>query len=178
MMPQARRNARLATAALGASHLRGICRPPLLQGLVPLPTSSLSSTARLGFWRIAALAVVVLWFGIGGIAHFMSPEIFASTIPPFLPWAMPAVYITGALELLGAAGLLWRPSRRAAGWGLLALTVCVTPANVYMWLHPELFPQIPPAALLWRLPLQVVLLAVIAFGSRPPPAVSFSEHRA
>lgn len=109
--------------------------------------------------------IVVLWFLIGGAAHFMAPAMFAATIPPALPFAMAAVYISGALELLGAAGLLWWRSRRSAGWGLIALTVCVTPANVYMWLHPELFPQIPPAALLWRLPLQVVLLVVIAYGS-------------
>lgn len=123
------------------------------------------------------MVVVVLWFGIGGVAHFVAADLFASTIPPFLPWALQAVYITGALELLGAVGLMWPPSRRAAGWGLIALTVCVTPANVYMWLHPELFPRIPPAALLWRLPLQVVLLAVIAFGSQLSQRVSVSERR-
>ena len=98
-------------------------------------------------------------------AQARSAACHAATIPPALPFAMAAVYLSGAFELIGAAGLLWWRSRKAAGWGLIVLTICVTPANVYMWRHPELFPQIPPEALLWRLPLQLVLLAVIAYGS-------------
>ncbi|MFC0337039.1 Uncharacterized membrane protein [Kushneria avicenniae] len=118
-----------------------------------------SRSQRLG------LAVVFLWFLLGGIAHFFWPAAFASIIPPSLPFKMPAVFITGAFELLGAIGIFMPRYRRAAGIGLIALTLCVTPANVYMWWHAEKFPHVPETALLLRLPLQVLLIICIAWST-------------
>ena len=89
-------------------------------------------------------------------------------VPPWVPWPREAVWISGAFEWLGAAGLLWPRTRRAAGWQLFALTVAVTPANVYMLQHAELFPAVPVWALWARLPLQAVLLALIAWSTMAP----------
>ena len=114
-----------------------------------------------------ALAIVTSWFLIGGAGHFVAPDFFVKIVPPGLPWRVPAVYISGVFELLGAAGLLYRPTRRAAGIGLLLLTVAVTPANVYMWQHAELFPRVPASLLMARLWLQVLLLATIWHASQP-----------
>jgi uncharacterized membrane protein len=54
----------------------------------------------------------------------------------------------------------------------VALTVCVTPAN--MWLNPQLFPDISPSFLAWRLVAQIVLLGIIWWSTRPEnaPAVA------
>jgi len=65
----------------------------------------------------------------------------------------------GALELLGAVGLLVRSTRRAAGIGLFMLTIAVTPANIFMLHRSELF-AVP---LILRLPVQVGLLALIVW---------------
>ena len=73
--------------------------------------------------------------------------------------------VSGVFELLGAAGLLWRPTRRWAGIGLFALTIAVTPAHFHMLQRPELFPSIPYWALVLRLPVQVALLALIAWST-------------
>lgn len=113
-------------------------------------------------WRArAALAVVFLWFAVGGAAHFLFTEAQMRIVPPWVPWPRAAVLATGVLELLGAAGLLLRPTRRAAAWGLFALTLAVTPANVYMLQQASAFPAVPVWALVLRLPLQLALLAVI-----------------
>lgn len=72
--------------------------------------------------------------------------------------------VSGVFELLGAAGLLLRRIRAAAGTGLFLLTLVVTPANVYMLEHSERF-SVPYALLVLRLPLQVGLLALIAWSS-------------
>lgn len=112
--------------------------------------------------RIAGVAIVFLWFSIGGAAHFLATEIEMTIVPPYVPWPRAAVLVSGVFELLGAAGLLWRPTRRAAGAGLFLLTLAVTPCHVYMLQRPELFGV--PVWLLWlRLPLQVALLALIAW---------------
>ncbi len=113
------------------------------------------------------LGVVFLWFFLGGIAHFAATDIEMRIVPPWVPWPREVVLLTGVFELLGAVGVLWRPSRRAAGWGLIALTIAVTPANVFMLQHAADFPDVPYWALIARLPLQVALLALIAWCTRP-----------
>lgn len=106
-------------------------------------------------------AVVVIWFAIGGLGHFFAPGFFLTIVPPYLPYRLEAVYISGLFELLGALGVLVPRLRRIAGIGLLTLTVAVTPANLYMWTHAHLFSSIPETMLALRLALQAVLLAGI-----------------
>lgn len=117
----------------------------------------------------AALVIVFLWFAIGGVAHFVFTEAQMRIVPPWIPWPRAAVLVSGALELLGAAGLLLPSTRRAAAWGLFALTLAVTPANVYMLEQASAFPAVPYWALVLRLPLQLVLLALIWKVARTPP---------
>ena len=111
----------------------------------------------------AAVAFVFLWFFIGGIAHFAFTEAEMRIVPPYIPWPRGAVLVSGVFELLGAVGLLWPATRRLAAWGLFALTLAVTPAHIYMLQQPELFSSVPYWALVLRLPLQVALLALIAW---------------
>lgn len=112
--------------------------------------------------------MVFLFFLVGGIAHFALTEVEMRIVPPWFPWPREAVLVSGVFELLGAAGLLWQRSRRAAGWGLFALTLAVTPAHIYMLQQPELFPSVPYWALVLRLPLQVALLVLIAWSTQRP----------
>jgi len=134
---------------------------------VPAAAGGGPAAPAAGPGRRAGLAFVFLWFLIGGSAHFAFTATEMRIVPPYIPWPRATVLISGAFELLGAAGLLWRPTRRAAGWGLFALTVAVTPAHVYMLQRPELFPAVPYWALVLRLPVQAALLALIAWGSAP-----------
>jgi uncharacterized membrane protein len=110
--------------------------------------------------RRVGLVFVFLWFALGGSAHFAFTRIEERIVPPYVPWHHATVLITGVFELLGALGLLFKQTRQAAGWGLFALTIAVTPANVYMLQKPDLF-GIPYWILVARLPVQAALLALI-----------------
>jgi uncharacterized membrane protein len=114
-----------------------------------------------------ALNFVFFWFLIGGIGHFARSDWFVQIVPPYLPQPLLLVWISGAFELLGAAGLLFASTRTAAGNGLALLTVCVTPANVYMLQQHQLFPQFPLSVLVLRLLVQVALIACIIWCTRP-----------
>ena len=120
-------------------------------------------------WRIAGLVFVFLWFFLGGIAHFALTAIEMRIVPPWIAWPRTAVFVSGVCELLGAAGLIWWRTRRAAGIGLFALTLAVTPANFYMLQHDQLF-DIPYWVLMARLPLQLALLALITWCAIVRPA--------
>jgi uncharacterized membrane protein len=114
--------------------------------------------------RSVGLVFIFLWFLIGGIAHFVATDTEMRIVPPYIPWPRVTVLVSGVFELLGAAGLLYMPTRRAAGLGLFALTIAVTPAHIYMLQRPDLF-DVPYWALVLRLPLQLALLSLIAWSS-------------
>lgn len=124
------------------------------------PLSELSRAKRID------LIFVFLWFLIGGIGHFVLTRLELRIVPPYVPWPRATVLVTGMFELLGAVGLLFNSSRRAAGLGLLLLTICVTPANVYMLQRSDLF-SVPYWILILRLPVQAALLALIAWSTTP-----------
>ena len=128
-----------------------------------VPASTLRSHRR---WRTAGLAFIFLWFATGGIAHFALTETEMRIVPPYIPWPRAAVLVSGVFELLGAAGLLWAPTRRLAGIGLFLLTLAVTPAHFYMLQSPEQF-HVAYWLLVARLPLQMALLALIAWATFP-----------
>jgi len=117
--------------------------------------------------KIAGLGLVFLWFFIGGTAHFTNTDSFVKIMPPYMPLHHAAVYISGFFELLGALGILHVKTRRYAGYGLILLTLLVTPANVHMWLNPDLFPDVSPTALLIRLPIQLLLILCIWWSTKP-----------
>jgi uncharacterized membrane protein len=119
------------------------------------------------------LTLVFLWFLIGGVAHFSLTDVEMRIVPSYIPWPRAAVLISGVFELLGAIGILIPKTRRAAGIGLFLLTIAVTPANVYMLQHAQLF-NVPRWALIVRLPFQVVLLALILWSTSQPRRVDSS----
>lgn len=116
--------------------------------------------------RHLGIAFVFVWFFAGGIAHFALTASFLRIVPPYIPFPLAAVYVSGVFELLGAFGILIPRTRAIAGAALIVLTLCVTPANVYMWMHPDLFPGIDARLLAARLPLQALLIWCIWWSTR------------
>ena len=108
--------------------------------------------------RLILRWLAALFFIAAGIAHFVKPDAYLKIVPPYFPAPGLLVLISGICEAAGGLGLLIRPVRRAAGWGLIALLVAVFPANIYMLQHPELF-HLAPWILWARLPLQAVFVA-------------------
>ena len=103
---------------------------------------------------------------LGGISHFTNVQFFVGIVPPYVPYPLAAVYVSGAFEILFAIAILIPRARQWAGNLLILLTLAVTPANVHMWLHPDLFPTVSPTLLSLRLVLQVLLLWLIWWSTR------------
>jgi uncharacterized membrane protein len=122
--------------------------------------------------RYAGLAVVFAWFFLGGISHFTKVDFFLAIVPPYVPFPLAAVYVSGVFEILFAIGILSPATREWAGNLLILLTLAVTPANVHMWLHPDLFPDVAPMFLSIRLVVQVLLLVLIWWSTRTPRPTS------
>ena len=116
--------------------------------------------------RAAVLVGLAGFFVLTGLTHFVKPRVFAAIVPPGLPAPGVLVAVSGAAEVAGGVGLLVEPLRAAAAVGLLLLLVAVFPANVFMARHTERFRRLAPPWALWaRLPLQPVLMAVVAWAA-------------
>ena len=82
-------------------------------------------------WQHSALYALAVMFVFTATAHFnkMKHDL-ARMIPAYFPRPLLIVYITGVLELLGAAGLVLPQFRRLSGICLIALLVGMFIANV------------------------------------------------
>lgn len=100
---------------------------------------------------------------------------YVSIVPPYLPWPLALVIVSGLAEMGLGALLLWRRWAALAAWGLMALLIAVFPANLHMALHPALYSYVPAAALWLRLPQQGVLLAWAYWHTRSEGRVLSGE---
>ncbi|WP_102141512.1 DoxX family protein [Mycobacterium hubeiense] len=101
-----------------------------------------------GSWPEAIAVGLAAMFVLTGIAHFVNPlrRDLIAIVPPRLPAPALLVTVTGVLELLGAAGLLFPPTRAAAAVCLFVLMLAMFPANVYAARMPN-----PPKSMTSRL---------------------------
>jgi uncharacterized membrane protein len=100
-----------------------------------------------------------VFFVLAGALHFLKPKPYVAIVPDALPRKRELVYVSGMAEIAGGAGVLASPTRRVAGWWLIATLVAIFPANVNMAVNADRFRSVP-APLLWlRLPVQGVLIA-------------------
>lgn len=98
-----------------------------------------------------------LFFIFAAIGHFVLTEEMAAMLPPFVPYRIELIYITGVLELLGAVGV-WIPRLvRLTGLLLILMLIGLFPANVYSAINRIDFGGhgAGPAYLLVRIPFQL-----------------------
>jgi uncharacterized membrane protein len=124
-----------------------------------MPTKQQLRSAR---WLTAASFVLI------GLAHFARPRLFMRIMPPYLPAHRELVLISGLFEIIGGLGVLFPQTRRAARYGLLALTLAVYPANIHMARNPEQFAELAPAWVYYvRLPFQFVIMYGVWYATQP-----------
>ncbi len=84
----------------------------------------------------------------------------AAMLPPAIPCRVELIYLTGALELLGALGV-WIPGlMRLTGVCLILMLVGILPANIFSAINHVEFGghAAGPAYLLIRVPFQLFLI--------------------
>ncbi len=118
----------------------------------------------------ALLWVMGIAYVAAGLNHFRAPSFYVQIMPPWVPWHLPMVILSGVAEIVLGVLVLVPRTRRLAAWGLVALLVAVFPANLHMALNEvRIDGELPaPAWALWlRLPLQGVLIAWAWWYTRP-----------
>ena len=101
-----------------------------------------------------------IFYTIVGIKHFIEPDYFLSIIPPYLPFHIELVYISGFFELLFGLMILFPKYRYYGSIGLILLLIAVFPANIYLAQSKEAQEAIGASQqiAIWRLPIQGILI--------------------
>ena len=101
-----------------------------------------------------------IFYVIVGIKHFIEPEYFLSIVPPYLPYHLELVYISGLFEILFGLLILFPKYRYYGAFGLILLLVAVFPANIYLAQSKEAQEALGATQEIatWRLPIQGILI--------------------
>jgi uncharacterized membrane protein len=91
---------------------------------------------------IFRLGLVAIYLAVGAL-HLAAAGKFLAIMPPIVPHPRLVILLTGACEVVGAAGLLVPWTRRLAGTMLAIYAVCVWPANIYQALWHIRAPPLP-----------------------------------
>jgi len=103
--------------------------------------------------------IVVGAFLASGTVHLVKPEVFEPLMPRWVPAHREVILATGVAELVCAAGLLFRPTRRVAGLASAALLVGIFPGNLKMAADASRTSKTGfKAAAYARLPLQLPMI--------------------
>ena len=113
---------------------------------------------KASWYRLLLLLALSLFFINVGVDHFINPDFYLNIMPDYLPFHAEAVYLSGFFEILGGIVVLVPKLRALARWGLISLLIAVFPANIYMAMNPNVFPEFSLALLYFRLPLQFVFI--------------------
>jgi uncharacterized membrane protein len=95
---------------------------------------------------------------LAGAMHFYQPKFYLRIMPPYIPFHLALVYISGAIEIIFGIFLLVPVFTSFAALGIIALLIAVFPVNVYHLTSTKRGRGIARWVLYLRLPLQGVLI--------------------
>ena len=116
--------------------------------------------------KYLSLMVMCIFYISIGISHFTSPIWYVQIVPPYLPYKLELVYISGLFEILFGGMLIFKKTRFLAGWGLILLLIAVYPANIYLAKTNGAAMNTTPLIAWGRLPVQFIFVGLAYWHSK------------
>ena len=116
--------------------------------------------------KIASIILASAFYVFAGIQHFVNPRWFVQIVPPYLPYPLELVYISGFCEITLGLLLLIPSLRFIAAWGLILLLIAVFPANIYLAQTNGEAMNTTPLIAWGRLPFQLVFITIAYWHTR------------
>ena len=95
-----------------------------------------------------------------GLSHFTDPNWFLQIVPPYLPYKLDLVYISGFFEIIFGIMLITPSLKHYAAWGLILLLIAVFPANIYLAQTNGAAMNTSPLVAWARLPFQFLFIGI------------------
>jgi uncharacterized membrane protein len=128
--------------------------------------------------KTVLLYLMAAFYVYAGIMHFLNPDFYLRIMPPYLPWHLELVYLSGVAEIVLGAAVLVPRLRRLAAWGIIALLIAVFPANIHQAVNNVPMGDAEVGLGIWnwvRLPFQAVFIAWAWWYTRPDAAARIEE---
>ena len=116
--------------------------------------------------KYLSLIVMGVFYISIGVSHFTSPIWYVQIVPPYLPYKLELVYISGLFEILFGGMLFFKKTRFLAGWGLILLLITVYPANIYLAQTNGAAMNTTPLIAWGRLPVQFIFIGLAYWHSK------------
>jgi len=116
--------------------------------------------------KYLSLIVMGVFYISIGVSHFTSPIWYVQIVPPYLPYKLELVYISGLFEILFGGMLFFKKTRFLAGWGLILLLIAVYPANIYLAQTNGAAMNTTPLVAWGRLPVQFIFVGLAYWHSK------------
>lgn len=86
---------------------------------------------------------------VAGVLHGFRPELFMVAMPPYLPWHLELILFTGILEIILAAGLIFKHTRALSGLVSGLYFIAILPAHLHVSLNEIPMFGVTSPTLLW-----------------------------
>jgi len=103
-----------------------------------------------------------------GVRHFIDPNFFLAIMPNYFSFHLEFVYLSGIAEIILGLMLLFKKTRKLAGFGLIILLILVFPANIHL-VQSELSQSllgITREQSIIRLPFQALFILIAYWHSK------------
>ena len=126
--------------------------------------------------RYLTIYTLSILYILVGIKHLISPEFFITIVPEYIFYKLEVVLISGLLEIIFGALLLYNKTRSIGAWGIISLLIAVFPANIYLY-YSEIAQDtldITKSQALIRMPFQIPLIIIAYWHSKEFHSREFS----
>lgn len=71
------------------------------------------------------------FYFLGGLNHFINPQFYLELIPRYLVYFNELNLLAGIAEVILGLGLIYRPTRKMAVYGIILMLIAFIPSHVY-----------------------------------------------
>jgi uncharacterized membrane protein len=85
----------------------------------------------MGIRRKYSLWLLVFFYVIAGLNHFIHPNFYAGLIPDYLPFHEAINVFSGLMEIVLGLGLIWSRTRKLSAQLIILMLLLFIPSHVY-----------------------------------------------
>ena len=82
-------------------------------------------------WKRNGLFLLIIFYLVAGLNHFIMPEFYMPLIPEYFPAKNAINTFSGIIEILLAIGLSMQKTRKISSIGIIVLLIVFIPAHIH-----------------------------------------------
>ena len=84
---------------------------------------------------------MILFYLAAGTNHFINPEFYLPLIPDYLPHHQLINLVSGSIEMVLGAALIFIKTQRVAAFAVIAMLIAFIPTHIYLFKLTAAYPK-------------------------------------